>query len=136
MDCVLSSSPVLVSTQGLRNSHLQWRKSLTCSSFLTLRRNGSAFLSNNGRNSTYVKALAAEFDPVRSEITWQILTGTLAGVIPFVVAGIEFSKRIIAQKRCDVCGGSGLVLRDKDYSRCPGCGGFFPWQSWKRFFSG
>ncbi|RZC27390.1 hypothetical protein D0Y65_005483 [Glycine soja] len=47
-----------------------------------------------------------------------------AGVTPFVVAGIEFSKRIIAQKRCEVCGGSGLVLREKekDYLRCPECG--------------
>ncbi|KAL5125916.1 hypothetical protein HKD37_02G006042 [Glycine soja] len=46
-----------------------------------------------------------------------------AGVTPFVVAGIEFSKRIIAQKRCEVCGGSGLVLREKekDYLRCPEC---------------
>ncbi|KAL2967237.1 hypothetical protein AAZX31_16G164200 [Glycine max] len=47
-----------------------------------------------------------------------------AGVTPFVVAGIEFSKIIIAQKRCEVCGGSGLVLREKekDYLRCPECG--------------
>ncbi|KAI8009332.1 Receptor-like protein kinase [Camellia lanceoleosa] len=58
------------------------------------------------------------------------------GVTPFVVAGIEFSKRIVAQRKCGVCGGSGLVLRDKYYFRCPGCGGFLPWQSWKRFFSG
>ncbi|KAG4941681.1 hypothetical protein JHK87_045552 [Glycine soja] len=51
-----------------------------------------------------------------------------AGVTPFVVAGIEFSKIIdmfqIVQKRCEVCGGSGLVLREKekDYLRCPECG--------------
>ncbi|GMH14446.1 hypothetical protein Nepgr_016287 [Nepenthes gracilis] len=42
----------------------------------------------------------------------------------------------VAQRRCELCGGSGLVLRDKSYFRCPGCGGFLPWQSWKRFFSG
>ncbi|XP_078175391.1 uncharacterized protein LOC144569083 [Carex rostrata] len=69
-------------------------------------------------------------------ITWQITVGALAGVIPFVVAGFEFGKRIIAQKNCEECGGSGLVLRDKIYVRCQGCGGFLPWQSWKRFFSG
>jgi hypothetical protein len=28
----------------------------------------------------------------------------------------------IAQKKCEVCGGSGLVLRDKIYVRCQGCG--------------
>ncbi|KAJ3696191.1 hypothetical protein LUZ60_001568 [Juncus effusus] len=70
------------------------------------------------------------------EITWQITIGALAGITPFVIAGIEFSKRIIAQKKCEVCGGSGLVLRDKIYVRCQGCGGFLPWQSWKRFLSG
>ncbi|ESQ42890.1 hypothetical protein EUTSA_v10014968mg [Eutrema salsugineum] len=72
----------------------------------------------------------------KSEITWQIIVGTIAGVTPFVVAGVEFSKRIIAQKRCEECKGSGLVFRDKKYFRCPGCGGFLPWQSWRRFFTG
>ncbi|CAI0437421.1 unnamed protein product [Linum tenue] len=76
-----------------------------------------------------------------STVTWEIVVGATAGVLPFVVAGIEFSKRIIEQRRCEVCGGSGLVLmEDKDnreeYCRCPGCGGFLPWQSWKRFFTG
>ncbi|KAH7843458.1 hypothetical protein Vadar_016843 [Vaccinium darrowii] len=81
--------------------------------------------------------VSAAVDPAQAEITWQIVVGALAGVTPFVVAGIEFSKRIVAQRRCEVCGGSGLVLRDKKYYfRCPGCGGFLPWQSWKRFFSG
>ena len=28
----------------------------------------------------------------------------------------------IAQRRCEVCGGSGLVLREKDYFKCPECG--------------
>ncbi|KAE9596390.1 hypothetical protein Lalb_Chr17g0348791 [Lupinus albus] len=75
--------------------------------------------------------------PAPVELSWQIIAGAIAGVTPFVVAGIEFSKRIIAQKRCEECGGSGLVLmEEKDYVRCPGCGGFLPWQSWKRFFSG
>ncbi|GER32428.1 N-acetylmuramic acid 6-phosphate etherase 1 [Striga asiatica] len=46
------------------------------------------------------------------QITWQIVVGALAGLSPFVVAGIEFSKRIIEQKKCKVCKGSGLVLRD------------------------
>ncbi|KAG4952481.1 hypothetical protein JHK85_046348 [Glycine max] len=51
------------------------------------------------------------------------MASRVAGVTPFVVAGIEFSKIIIAQKRCEVCGGSGLVLREKekDYLRCPEC---------------
>ncbi|PWA78463.1 hypothetical protein CTI12_AA215050 [Artemisia annua] len=76
------------------------------------------------------------FAPGDPEITWQIVVGTFAGVTPFVVAGIEFSKRIVAQKKCTECGGSGLVLIEKEYIRCPNCGGFLPWQSWQRFFSG
>lgn len=69
-------------------------------------------------------------------ITWQVAVGTIAGVTPFLVAGVEFSKRIMAQKKCKVCGGSGLVKRDEYYFRCYSCGGFLPWQSWRRFFSG
>ncbi|KAL8098714.1 hypothetical protein AgCh_031454 [Apium graveolens] len=79
-------------------------------------------------------AVSAASEP---ELTWQILVGALAGVIPFIVAAIEFSKRIVAQKKCEICQGSGLVLMDKkEYIRCPDCGGFLPWQSWNRFFSG
>ncbi|KAK9938733.1 hypothetical protein M0R45_015455 [Rubus argutus] len=79
---------------------------------------------------------SAVADPTPIVVTWQIVVGAIAGFTPFVVAGIEFSKRIIAQKRCEVCGGSGLVLTKENYMKCPGCGGFLPWQSWKRFFTG
>nr|GMC70051.1 uncharacterized protein LOC109188202 [Ipomoea batatas] len=81
-----------------------------------------------------VTSEAAAAAPV--EITWQIIVGAIAGVTPFIVAGIEFGKRIVAQRRCTTCGGSGLILREDDYFRCPTCGGFLPWQSWKRFFTG
>ncbi|PKA57064.1 hypothetical protein AXF42_Ash002368 [Apostasia shenzhenica] len=79
-------------------------------------------------------ATAADLAPVH--ISWQIVVGAFAGITPFVVAGIAFSKRIVAQRRCGTCGGSGLVLREEYYTRCPSCGGFLPWQSWKRFFTG
>ncbi|XP_078430109.1 uncharacterized protein LOC144702094 [Wolffia australiana] len=89
-----------------------------------------------GRSSHVVRAVEgpSELPPV--EVTWQIVIGALAGMMPFVVAGIEFGKRIAAQKKCEVCGGSGLVQVEGLYGRCPGCGGFLPWQSWKRFFTG
>ncbi|KAB1225973.1 hypothetical protein CJ030_MR1G018344 [Morella rubra] len=86
--------------------------------------------------TSVIQDVSAVTSPTGVVVTWQIAVGAAAGVTPFVVAGIEFGKRIIAQRRCEVCGGSGLVLRDKEYFRCPGCGGFLPWQSWKRFFSG
>ncbi|XP_050246613.1 uncharacterized protein LOC126694409 isoform X2 [Quercus robur] len=96
-------------------------------------------LIGNRRLTTRIKVIndvSTAMNPAGVEVTWQIVVGAIAGVTPFVVAGIEFSKRIIAQRRCEVCGGSGLVLREKDYFKCPECGGFLPWQSWKRFFSG
>ncbi|KAH9607206.1 hypothetical protein KSS87_021272 [Heliosperma pusillum] len=97
-------------------------------------------LINTRKRVTKCRALgeiSSSVDPVQAQLTWEIVVGSLAGVIPFIVAGIEFNKRIVAQRRCEVCAGSGLVLRDKKYYfRCPGCGGFLPWQSWKRFFSG
>ncbi|CAL4961268.1 unnamed protein product [Urochloa decumbens] len=80
-----------------------------------------------------------EFQFVRLAVTapaldrWSFFA---AGVTPFVVAGVEFSKRIFAQKKCEVCGGSGLVMKKDYYVRCQGCGGFLPWQSWRRFFTG
>ncbi|XP_061375680.1 uncharacterized protein LOC133317808 [Gastrolobium bilobum] len=105
-----------------------------------VRKSCNFWVQNERRRSTTrvgaVNDVTTVLDSAPVEVTWQIVVGTIAGVTPFVVAGIEFSKRIIAQRRCEFCGGSGLVLREKDYCRCPGCGGFLPWQSWKRFFSG
>ncbi|GKA45107.1 hypothetical protein Tco_0737903 [Tanacetum coccineum] len=89
-----------------------------------------------GRIAVVSEASDVVFVPGDPEITWQIVVGTIAGITPFVVAGIEFSKRIVAQKKCTECRGSGLVLIEKEYIRCPNCGGFLPWQSWQRFFSG
>ncbi|CAE6242346.1 unnamed protein product [Arabidopsis arenosa] len=104
------------------------------------RRRSHGLLMISNRRLRTTSALSELADTVaetgKSEITWQIIVGTIAGIIPFVVAGVEFSKRIIAQKRCEECGGTGLVFRDKKYFRCPECGGFLPWQSWRRFFTG
>ncbi|KAA8527042.1 hypothetical protein F0562_008729 [Nyssa sinensis] len=103
------------------------------------RNRNNCFIRTRQLKTTRIAAaidISSAADPTHVEITWQIVVGALAGVTPFVVAGIEFSKRILAQRRCGVCGGSGLVLKENDYFRCPGCGGFLPWQSWKRFFSG
>ncbi|EOA12708.1 hypothetical protein CARUB_v10028011mg [Capsella rubella] len=104
------------------------------------RRRSHGLMISNRRLRTTSSALSELAETVaetgKSEITWQIIVGTIAGVIPFVVAGVEFSKRIIAQKKCEECGGTGLVFKNKKYFRCPECGGFLPWQSWRRFFTG
>ncbi|EFJ45505.1 hypothetical protein VOLCADRAFT_94233 [Volvox carteri f. nagariensis] len=46
----------------------------------------------------------------------------------------------IIQLRCEQCGGRGLVAssgpgRDRYLRKCPQCGGFFPWISWKLFLT-
>jgi hypothetical protein len=41
----------------------------------------------------------------------------------------------LIQRRCKVCNGSGLVARGRGQRKCPECGGFFPWISWKMFLS-
>ncbi|KAK4275357.1 hypothetical protein QN277_018453 [Acacia crassicarpa] len=138
---VSSSSSVLSSTIPKTPSRVCYPESKATLHF-PLRRNCKNTWVQNARRTrrTSIRATINDvqtvLDPAPVQVTWQIVVGAIAGVTPFVVAGVEFSKRIISQKRCEECGGSGLVLREKEYFRCPECGGFLPWQSWKRFFSG
>ncbi|KAG2299444.1 hypothetical protein Bca52824_035916 [Brassica carinata] len=122
-----SSSLCLVPSLWTVGSGPRQKKSTV--SFVSSGRSNGLMISN--RRLRTPSALGELADTVaetgKSEITWSHT---------FVVAGVEFSKRIIEQKRCEECRGSGLVFRDKKYFRCPGCGGFLPWQSWRRFFSG
>lgn len=37
--------------------------------------------------------------------------------------------------RCEKCGGNGLLKSGRFYRKCNECGGFFPWQGWKLFFT-
>lgn len=66
----------------------------------------------------------------------QATAGSMIAVIPLVIATYEFSKRIVMQRRCARCGGSGLIL---DFygreAKCDACGGFLPWKNWRLFFS-
>ena len=52
-----------------------------------------------------------------------------------VIASYEFGKRILIQRRCAVCSGSGLVSRGGSgrLVKCTACGGFLPWVSWRLF---
>lgn len=82
----------------------------------------------------------ATFTPGPVTVGWEIWVGFAAGVIPFMIGAWEFTKRILIQRRCEVCQGSGLVAslgpgKDKYLRKCPQCGGFFPWISWSRFLS-
>ncbi|KAG2440008.1 hypothetical protein HXX76_004125 [Chlamydomonas incerta] len=78
--------------------------------------------------------------PSPVEPGWEIWLGFVAGVVPFAIGSYEFGKRILIQLRCEVCGGRGLVPsagagKDRYLRKCPQCGGFFPWISWKMFLS-
>mmetsp|Transcript_49180 Transcript_49180/g.93931 ORF Transcript_49180/g.93931 Transcript_49180/m.93931 type:complete len:278 (+) Transcript_49180:188-1021(+) len=66
---------------------------------------------------------------------WEIWFGFVVGLSPFVIAAYEFGKRILIQKQCQVCSGTGLVMKGRFKRKCPACGGFLPWESWERFLS-
>ena len=78
----------------------------------------------------------ADVAPVEA---WQLWFGFIAGVGPFAIAAYEFGKRVLIQRRCALCAGSGLVEVERSRGarlvKCTACGGFLPWQSWERFLS-
>ena len=80
------------------------------------------------------KAGEGGYVPSPMDPGWQVYVGAVIGVIPFIIATYEFGKRVIIQRRCSVCGGSGLVLKGKYYKKCVACGGFLPWLGWRMFF--
>ncbi|XP_058742870.1 uncharacterized protein LOC131615730 [Vicia villosa] len=135
MEALICCSLPSLTTTKTRNIVTQ-----NCCSFPLRKTSDLCVKNSRTRRKTRISVVSVSdvttvLEPAPVEITWQIVVGTIAGITPFVVAGIEFSKRIIAQKECESCGGSGLVFIEKNYFRCPECGGFLPWQSWKRFFS-
>ena len=84
----------------------------------------------------------------------EIWLGALLPTLVFALGSYEFGKRILIQRRCAVCSGTGLVsvrLNDSSSSsssgpgqqqeqqfrkvKCRACGGFFPWESASKFFS-
>ncbi|XP_044473033.1 uncharacterized protein LOC123201541 isoform X1 [Mangifera indica] len=72
--------------------------------FCCIRRRCDSRIDTNRTGVAPIKAIndiSNAADPARVEVTWQIIVGSIAGVTPFVVAGIEFSKRIE-----DFCHGS------------------------------
>lgn len=80
---------------------------------------------------------AAAFAPVPPPAP--VVAGSVALATPFFIAAVLFGERIVRQRRCARCEGSGLVrygADDQYWKRCDVCGGFLPWQSWRRFFLG
>jgi len=79
-------------------------------------------------------------DYIPPEVGSEIYIGSVAAMIPIVYATVEFSKRIIIQRGCLVCKGSGLTDTTRlggklaKLRKCWSCGGFIPWLGWQRFF--
>ena len=50
------------------------------------------------------------------------------------------NQRIVTQRACEVCEGSGLVKTSRSGKKlrqpikCYACGGFLPWENWGRFW--
>ena len=84
-------------------------------------------------------AAAAPYVPSPYQPGWEIWAGAFFGTFPFVIASIEFGKRIVIQRRCPECRGKGLVPasgpagRKGRLRKCPQCGGMLPWGGWKLF---
>ena len=90
----------------------------------------------------YTDTVSSSYVP--SDVSlWKVYVGFFAGMAPFIVAAIEFGKRIVIQRRCKACQGSGLITREfrvngvarRRKYKCKECGGFLPWESWSLFLS-
>ncbi|KAL3162315.1 hypothetical protein ABBQ32_010001 [Trebouxia sp. C0010 RCD-2024] len=82
-----------------------------------------------------IAAASQPYVPSPANIGWEVWVGAIAGVIPFAIGSYQFVARILIQRRCPRCSGSGLVERGPFLRKCPECGGFFPWQGWKQFLT-
>ncbi|KAL6845520.1 hypothetical protein ACP4OV_025015 [Aristida adscensionis] len=49
----------------------------------------------DGASAAAAVAAAADAPLPPAQVTWQIVVGAVAGTTPFVVAGVEFGKRIV-----------------------------------------
>lgn len=83
---------------------------------------------------------AANYVFIQPEVSKEIWIGTIIATLPFIWATKTFGTRIVVQRECLVCKGSGLVYVTKQNNaltrprKCWSCGGFLPWLGWKMFF--
>lgn len=92
-----------------------------------------------GPRSNSAKSCSRKLSFAPQPPTGEIVVGSVALATPFFVAAVLFGERIWRQRSCIECNGTGLVSHGSGgrfLRRCRKCGGFLPWQSWKRFFLG
>lgn len=117
----LNSSPVLLTVTTITLLCMTWHSGSSCAA--------------ETLESMTDAASAAPFVPGPIEVGWEIWFGAFVGVVPFAIGAYEFAKRILIQRRCQNCSGSGLVQKGRFQRKCPECGGFFPWRGWGEFLS-
>ena len=97
-----------------------------------------------------VKLSAAEITPsdaseiintfVPPDVGPEIWAGSIIALLPIVYAAVLFTERVLTQRRCLICNGTGLVWTTSQGSqlkkprKCNNCGGMLPWMGWKYFF--
>ena len=79
-------------------------------------------------------ALPLPADCCPAAVGWQLWVGAAVGAFPWFLGAYEFGKRIVIQRQCERCAGTGLVGGEAP-RKCPECGGFFPWESWQQFLT-
>ena len=157
--CCTSSSNMMSaksSTQTPRttiNKHLSSTRKTRSSSFAQSQRRGQKNrrfclpVVNGGDDIIIVQnEIIKEAEPLLSQSSsfsdslleagiepWQLYFGFFAGIAPFIIAAYEFGKRILIQRKCALCQGSGLIRKGEYSRKCTACGGFLPWESWERF---
>ena len=66
-------------------------------------------------------AAAAAYVPSPTEPGWEVWVGAAAGAIPFVVAAVEFGKRVVGAAVALLCCAAAVALLHTPGSRCGGC---------------
>lgn len=70
------------------------------------------------RTTRVLRATLEPYDAVTPPAP--VIAGAIALAIPFFVAAVLFGERIIRQRNCDTCKGSGLIQEENTfYKRCP-----------------
>ena len=132
------------------NKHLSSTRKTRSSSFAQSQRRKRLVSSsfNGGGDDIFIiqNEIIKEVEPLLSQSSsfsdslleanieaWQLYFGFFAGIAPFIIAAYEFGKRILIQRKCALCQGSGLIRKGEYSRKCTACGGFLPWESWERF---
>ena len=100
----------------------------------TRRMQGQYTWMNRVKKSVRGERKMCAIPPSQESLQAQATAGALLAMVPIVIASMDFGTRIKLQRECEACNGTGLVQNKSGRKRkCRECGGFLPWESWKRY---